>query len=100
MYGPAGQHGTFGLLPVFGAISTLARRIRCPTGESLRNVYQVLRDKELELEGISHEVEALRLVVPLLVDGADGSGRMSAQVRETGLGNGATTQQIRAVSWP
>jgi hypothetical protein len=66
----------------------------------MRNVYQVLRDKELELERVSREVGALRLVVPLLVDEADGSGRMSAQVTETGLDNGAANQQIRAVSWP
>lgn len=66
----------------------------------MRNVYQVLRDKELELKRVSREVEALRLVIPLLLDAADGSGRMLAQVRETGSENGATTQQIPAVSWP
>lgn len=66
----------------------------------MRNVYQVLRDKELELERVSREVEALRLVLPLLADEADRCGRMSVQVTGTGLEKGATTGQSRAVSWP
>jgi len=66
----------------------------------MRNVYQVLRDKELELERLSREVEALRLVVPLLAEEADGSPRMSAQVAEKGFSKGVATQQIPAVSWP
>jgi hypothetical protein len=66
----------------------------------MRNVYQVLRDKERELERVSRELEALRLVAPLLADEADGSVRMSAQVVEAGSGKGAATQQIRAVCWP
>ena len=61
----------------------------------MRNVYQVLRDKEMELERLSREVEALRLVVPLLAEEADGS-----QVAEKGFSKGAPTQQIPAVSWP
>ena len=66
----------------------------------MRNVYQVLRGKELELERVSREVEALRLVVSLLTEEADGSAGMSAQVAEKGFSKGAPTQQLSAVSWP
>jgi hypothetical protein len=34
----------------------------------MKNVYEVLRQKELELTRLEKEVEALRLVAPLLTD--------------------------------
>jgi hypothetical protein len=34
----------------------------------MKNVYEVLRQKELELTRLEKEVEALRLVAPLLAD--------------------------------
>lgn len=37
----------------------------------MRNVYEVLRQKEMDLERVRREVNALRQAVPLLVDGAD-----------------------------
>jgi chaperonin cofactor prefoldin len=39
----------------------------------MRNPYQVLREKERELEKVKHEVEALRLVGPLLTEEATAS---------------------------
>jgi len=38
----------------------------------MRNVYEVLRDKEAQLRQVQGEVEALRLSAPLLADEADG----------------------------
>jgi len=37
----------------------------------LRDIYEVLKEKEIEFERISQEVEALRLACPLLVDEGD-----------------------------
>lgn len=34
----------------------------------LRNIYEVLREKEDAIERVRHEVEALRTVAPLLAD--------------------------------
>jgi len=36
------------------------------SGEPMKNVYEVLRQKEMELTRLEKEVEALRLVAPLL----------------------------------
>jgi hypothetical protein len=37
-----------------------------PGAQSMKNVYEVLRQKEMELTRLEKEVEALRLVAPLL----------------------------------
>ena len=39
----------------------------------MKNVYEVLRQKELELARLEKEVEALRLAAPLLSDDKDAS---------------------------
>jgi len=39
------------------------------------NVYQLLRQKELDLERLRREVSALRAVVPLLAEGQDSVNR-------------------------
>ncbi len=39
----------------------------------MKNVYEVLRQKELELARLEKEVEALRVAAPLLSDGSDAS---------------------------
>ena len=36
----------------------------------MKDVYEVLRQKELEVSRLKHEVEALRVAAPLLSDGA------------------------------
>jgi cell division protein FtsB len=38
---------------------------------SMKNVYEVLRQKELELARLEKEVEALRVAAPLLSDGQE-----------------------------
>jgi hypothetical protein len=37
----------------------------------MRDVYQVLREKELEISRVREEVEALRAAIPLLADGEE-----------------------------
>jgi hypothetical protein len=37
----------------------------------MKNLYQLLRQKELDLERVHREVTALRAVVPLLAEGND-----------------------------
>ncbi len=44
----------------------------------MRNVYQLLRQKELDLERVHREVEALRAVVPLLAERHDSVVNQSA----------------------
>lgn len=43
----------------------------------MKNVYEVLRQKEMELTRLEKEVEALRLVAPLLSEEAVGKENMS-----------------------
>ena len=66
----------------------------------MRNVYEVLRQKELELARLEKEVEALRVAAPLLSE--------EKEMAETGSGNKptlATTnpvpqQPIRSIPQP
>jgi hypothetical protein len=37
----------------------------------MKKVHEVLREKELQLDAIRREVEALRMVAPLLIDEAE-----------------------------
>ena len=37
----------------------------------MRDVYEVIRDKEVEIARVRHEIEALRSILPLLTDEAD-----------------------------
>jgi len=57
----------------------------------MKNVYEVLRQKELELTRLEKEVEALRLVAPLLSD--DGKDAMDAA--KPTISAPVTTQPIR-----
>lgn len=45
----------------------------------MKNVYEVLRSKELEIEKLQTEIQALRIAAPLLSDDAD-SGNGNVQV--------------------
>jgi hypothetical protein len=45
----------------------------------MRNVYEVLRDKETQLRQIQLEVEALRVAAPLLADDADSGPELVAR---------------------
>ncbi len=49
----------------------------------MKNVYEVLRQKELELARLEKEVEALRVAAPLLSDDKDAAeGNESAPLSE------------------
>jgi hypothetical protein len=57
--------------------------------QDMKNVYEVLRQKEMELSRLEKEVEALRLVAPLL------SEEKESDAAKAGLGNGMAQQPIR-----
>lgn len=59
----------------------------------MRNVYEVLRQKELELTRLEKEVEALRVVAPLLSDDKESSVDLSSA--KPSLASTATQQPIR-----
>jgi hypothetical protein len=56
----------------------------------MKNVYEVLRQKEMELSRLEKEVEALRLVAPLLSEEA-----MDASKLNLGTSSAAAQQPIR-----
>ena len=44
----------------------------------MKDVYQVLREKELDVTRVRKEVEALRFAIPLLAEGADSMNVVAA----------------------
>ena len=46
-----------------------------PGGVGMRDFYQVLREKELEVLRVREEIEALRSIIPLLEEEGDGAPR-------------------------
>jgi hypothetical protein len=76
----------------------------------MKNVYEVLRQKELELARLEKEVEALRVAAPLLSDEGKDSGE-APKPTLTSAGTGqqpiripqpavnATPQPARAAGW-
>jgi len=79
----------------------------------MKNVYEVLRQKEMELTRLEKEVEALRLVAPLLSEEKESVSEMSKPVLATAV-NGpqpaaripvaaaptiAAPQPVRAAGW-
>ena len=62
----------------------------------MKNVYEVLRQKELEMARLEKEVEALRVAAPLLSDDKDLAGDNSAaKPTLTATGSPAQQQPIR-----
>jgi hypothetical protein len=59
----------------------------------MKNVYEVLRQKEMELTRLEKEVEALRLVAPLLSEEKEGVAEMSKPALATAV-NGPQTPRI------
>jgi hypothetical protein len=45
----------------------------------MKNADEILREKELQLDAIRREVEALRMVAPLLIDEAETMPKMPPQ---------------------
>jgi hypothetical protein len=76
----------------------------------MKNVYEVLRQKEIELTRLEKEVEALRLVAPLLSEEKEMSAEMAKPALATAV-NGpqqpirvpsavvAAAQPVRAAGW-
>jgi hypothetical protein len=83
------------------------------SGEPMKNVYEVLRQKEMELTRLEKEVEALRLVAPLLseekesisdiskplaaaVNGPQPTARIPVASSSAGI---SSPQPVRAAGW-
>jgi hypothetical protein len=58
----------------------------------MKNVYEVLRQKELELSRLEKEVEALRVAAPLLSEDKEAAGNEN---KPTLTSSAATQQPIR-----
>ena len=63
----------------------------------MKNVYEVLRQKELELARLEKEVEALRVAAPLLSDDKDSIAESASKVS---LATGTGTQQPIRIPQP
>lgn len=61
----------------------------------MKNVYEVLRQKELELARLEKEVEALRVAAPLLSDEGKEMASDMASTKPTLAATGTTQQPIR-----
>jgi len=62
----------------------------------MKNIYEVLREKETALARLRTEVEALRFVAPLLADGSAGPGD-DQSVHQPDLGWSPVLQKNK---WP
>ena len=78
----------------------------------MKNVYEVLRQKEMELTRLEKEVEALRLVAPLLSEEKETASEMAKPALATAVGGSQTAripvptsptipapQPVRAAGW-
>jgi len=61
----------------------------------MKNVYEVLRQKEMELARLEKEVEALRLVAPMLSEEKEASELSRLSVNGNGLNQAVNQQPIR-----
>ncbi|HKS75227.1 MAG TPA: hypothetical protein VJQ82_18620 [Terriglobales bacterium] len=65
----------------------------------MKNVYEVLRQKEMELTRLEKEVEALRLVAPLLSEEKESLAEMSKPALPTAV-NGPQPQRMTVPATP
>ncbi|HEV2731213.1 MAG TPA: hypothetical protein VGV15_14375 [Terriglobales bacterium] len=81
---------------------------RVPQVSTMKNVYEVLRQKELELARLEKEVEALRVAAPLLSDDKDAAENKPAltataspqqPIRMAQPAVNAAPQTARAAGW-
>ena len=63
----------------------------------MKNVYEVLRQKELELSRLEQEVEALRIAAPLLAEGEEAGNDHKPRLATSTAVN--ATQAGRAAGW-
>ncbi|MGC2447782.1 MAG: hypothetical protein WA477_09060 [Candidatus Sulfotelmatobacter sp.] len=66
---------------------------------TMKNVYEVLRQKEMELTRLEKEVEALRLVAPLLSEEKEGVAEISKPALATAV-NGPQATRMAVPSAP
>ena len=66
----------------------------------MKNVYEVLRQKELELSRLEKEVEALRVAAPLLSDDSKEASIMEGTTNKPTLAAPAPTQQPIRIPQP
>ena len=66
---------------------------------TMKNVYEVLRQKEIELTRLEKEVEALRLVAPLLSEEKESVAEMAKPALPTAV-NGPQTPRISVPASP
>ncbi len=66
---------------------------------TMKNVYEVLRQKEMELTRLEKEVEALRLVAPLLSEEKESVAEISKPALATAV-NGPQAARISVPSTP
>jgi len=66
---------------------------------TMKNVYEVLRQKEMELTRLEKEVEALRLVAPLLSEEKESVAEISKPAMATAV-NGPQATRIPVPSAP
>jgi hypothetical protein len=67
--------------------------------QTMKNVYEVLRQKEMELTRLEKEVEALRLVAPLLSEEKEGLAEMAKPALPTAV-NGPQAARISVPAAP
>ena len=65
----------------------------------MKNVYEVLRQKEMELTRLEKEVEALRLVAPLLSEEKENAAEAAKSVLPTAV-NGSQAPRISVPASP
>jgi len=70
----------------------------------MKNVDEVLKEKELQLEAVTKEIEALRIAGPLLDDAADVMPKIPAQsehpIRRIEGTTGSLVTEARFKGWP
>ena len=66
----------------------------------MKNVYEVLRQKEMELTRLEKEVEALRLVAPLLSEEKEAVSDMAKPALATAVNGPQATARIPIPSSP
>jgi hypothetical protein len=67
--------------------------------QTMKNVYEVLRQKEMELTRLEKEVEALRLVAPLLSEEKENLAEMAKPALPTAV-NGPQTARMTVPAAP
>ena len=66
----------------------------------MKNVYEVLRQKEMELTRLEKEVEALRLVAPLLSEEKESMSEITKPALATAVNGPQPTSRIPVPSAP